>query len=153
MDALFHFSCTSRYGSTYSEQIKTWARVWVLERPYKLSHGCYFCPRMLAQMTWKGFGVSVLFGQKNVLTYLFQCFSRSLVQFRWKGGWGFGGLCLMRNALKALNPGIHAVWLWANGLLFQKCQGGLFLCSKISSTFLKESGFHKNRLSNWECCC
>ena len=52
----------------------------------------------------------------------------------------------MRNALKALNPEIHAVWLWANGLLFQKCQGGLFLFSKISSTFFKESGFHKNKL-------
>ena len=94
---------------------------------------------------------------KNVLTYLFQCFSRSLVQFRWRGGWGFGGLCLMRNALKALNPGIHAVWLWANGLLFQKCQGGLFLYSKISRTFLKESGFHKNKLYiinfvfSWRC--
>ena len=85
-------------------------------------------------------------GKKNFLTYLFQCFSRSLVQFRWRGGWGFGGLCLMRNALKALNPEIHAVWLWANGLLFQKCQGGLFLFSKISSTFFKESGFHKNKL-------
>lgn len=30
------------------------------------------------------------------------------------------------NALKDLDPGIHAMWLWANALLFEKCQGVFF---------------------------
>lgn len=38
---------------------------------------------------------------------------------------GFLWLSSVENALKDLDPRIHAMWLWANALLFQKCQGVL----------------------------
>lgn len=43
------------------------------------------------------------------------------------GGWvGFLWLSSVENTLKDLGPGIHAMWLWANVLLFEKCHGVLF---------------------------
>lgn len=43
------------------------------------------------------------------------------------GGWvGFLWFSSVENALKDLDPGIHAMWLWANVLLFGKCQGVFF---------------------------
>lgn len=35
-------------------------------------------------------------------------------------------LTLVENALIDLNPGIHAMWLWANVLLLEKCQASFF---------------------------
>ena len=56
--------------------------------------------------------------------YLISQFYRNLVQFRWLGGvlW----LSPVENALKDFDPGIHAMWLWANVLLFEICQGVFF---------------------------
>ena len=36
-----------------------------------MSYGCYFCPRMLAHRTWKGFGVALLFGQKKTFLRIY----------------------------------------------------------------------------------
>lgn len=56
--------------------------------------------------------------------FQFKSFPKNLVQFRWLGGvlWWSS----IENALKDLNPRIHALWFWANALLFEKCEGVFF---------------------------
>lgn len=50
-----------------------------------MSDGCYFCTRTLAQRTWKGFGVGLLFG--SFLSIYFNVFPE--VWFSLGGGVGF----------------------------------------------------------------
>lgn len=51
---------------------------------------------------------------------------------------GFLWLSSVENALKDLDPGIHAMWLWANVSLFQKCQRK---CSSKNLLTLEENFF------------
>lgn len=70
------------------------------------------------------------------LKFQFQSFTEICFSL---GGWvEILWLSLAKNALKDLDPRIHAVWLWANALLFEKCQGVFFQISvDILSKFVQ----------------